>query len=89
MSTKLTLTMDNAVIGRAKRYAHSHHTSVSDLVEKYLDRISGKEWPVPAPLHSPLVDGMTGVVPDDGRKYKELLDEARTERFRQKGIGLV
>ncbi|MDR0587327.1 MAG: DUF6364 family protein [Treponema sp.] len=88
MLTKLTLTMDNTVIGRAKEYARSHNTSVSDLVEKYLDRISGKEWPVLAALHSPLVDSMTGVVPDDGRDYKELLDEARMERFAQKGTGL-
>jgi hypothetical protein len=88
MSTKLTLTMDNAVIGRAKQYAHSRHTSVSELVEKYLDRVSGNERSPLQALHSSLVDGMTGVVSDDGRDYRELLDEARMERFAQKGTGL-
>ncbi|MDR2313024.1 MAG: DUF6364 family protein [Spirochaetaceae bacterium] len=87
MLAKLTLTIDHTVIGRAKEYARSHNTSVSDLVETYLDRISGKERPAPAAPDSPLVDSMTGVVPDDGRDYRELLDEARAERFRQKGIG--
>jgi hypothetical protein len=88
MPVKLTLTMDKALIGRAKKYAHSHHTSVSDLVAKYLDRISGEEQPSLQSLRSPLVDRMTGVVPDDGRDYRELLDEARMERFTQKSISL-
>jgi hypothetical protein len=88
MPVKLTLTMESALISRAKKYAHSHHTSVSDLVAKYLDRISGEDRPSLQSLHSPLVDGMTGVVSDDGRDYRELLDEARMERFVQKGIGL-
>jgi hypothetical protein len=77
--------MDNMVIGRAKKYAYSHHTSVSDLVEKYLDRISVKELPPLQSLRSPLVDGMTGVVSDDGRDYRELLDEARMEKFVREG----
>lgn len=35
--SKLTLSVDHAVIVRAKRYAAAHHTSVSQLVERYLD----------------------------------------------------
>jgi hypothetical protein len=34
---KLTLSVDQAVVQRAKRYAAQRGTSVSDLVERYLD----------------------------------------------------
>jgi hypothetical protein len=37
---KLTLSVDEAVVGRAKRYAASHGTSVSRLVEQMLDLVS-------------------------------------------------
>lgn len=35
MTTKLTLTLDNKVIHRAKRYAKTKGQSVSELVESY------------------------------------------------------
>ena len=37
MLTKLTLSVDERVIARAKRYARAHGTSVSRLVERLLD----------------------------------------------------
>jgi len=42
MDTKLTLKLDKAVIARAKRFAKAHHTSVSKMVERYLDQIRGR-----------------------------------------------
>ncbi len=38
--TKLTLSVEGIVVKRAKRYAASHGTSVSRLVEQYLDLVS-------------------------------------------------
>jgi Family of unknown function (DUF6364) len=38
--SKLTLSVDNRVVARAKRYAAKRGTSVSQLVEQYLDRVS-------------------------------------------------
>ena len=38
--TKLTLSMDEEVVARAKRYAASRRTSVSQLVERYLSAVS-------------------------------------------------
>ena len=38
--SKLTLSVDEAVIERAKRYAARRSTSVSALVERYLDLLS-------------------------------------------------
>ena len=36
---KLTLSVDEKVVGRAKRYAAQHGTSVSRMVEGYLDLV--------------------------------------------------
>jgi hypothetical protein len=40
MTTKLTLSVDSRVVVRAKRYAARRKTSVSKLVEGYLDLVS-------------------------------------------------
>jgi hypothetical protein len=37
--SKLTLSVDPEVVARAKRYAEEHGTSVSQLVERYLDAL--------------------------------------------------
>jgi hypothetical protein len=37
---KLTLSVDPGVVARAKRYAEKQGTSVSHLVERYLDALS-------------------------------------------------
>jgi len=37
---KLTLSVDEKVVRGAKRYAAAHGTSVSSLVERYLDLLS-------------------------------------------------
>lgn len=38
MTVKLNLTIDEAVVKRAKRFAKQHNTSVSKLVEEYLEK---------------------------------------------------
>ena len=48
---KLTLSVDQKVVRSAKRYAAAHGTSVSKLVERYLDLLSrppevGRQPPV-------------------------------------------
>ena len=39
--SKLTLSVDEGVVTRAKRYARKRGTSVSRLVEQYLEMLSG------------------------------------------------
>lgn len=47
MHTKLTLTVEEKIIDRAKQYAQKTGRSLSDLVESYLDNItSAKSEPV-------------------------------------------
>ena len=43
MTTKLTLTVEKAVIEKAKIYARRTGRSLSELVEKYLQNITGDE----------------------------------------------
>jgi hypothetical protein len=38
--SKLTLSVDDRVVARAKKYAAQRETSVSRLVERYLDLVS-------------------------------------------------
>ena len=45
--SKLTLSIDHAVVEKAKRYAKSRRVSVSKLVEGYLDLVS-KSFQTPA-----------------------------------------
>jgi hypothetical protein len=54
-SRKLTLYVNDEIIDRAKRYAKDHDTSVSDLVEQYLNDVSKVDDPVDdcAPIELP------------------------------------
>ncbi|GHV93658.1 hypothetical protein AGMMS50268_41610 [Spirochaetia bacterium] len=85
MVTKLTLTMDKAAIEKAKEYAREKNKSLSKLVEGYLKRLDSREIPLSLKnLHAPITDSLTGLMgPDDGRDYKELLDEARMDWFKR------
>ena len=49
---KLTLSIEKTVVARAKRYAKQHGTSVSEMVEAYLDKVTGPtdEKPHEAPI---------------------------------------
>ena len=63
MNTKLTLKLDSEVIARAKYYAKRRRTSLSKMVESYLDAISREE----DPSITPLVEQLSGVIelPED------------------------
>ncbi len=69
MNTKLTLNLDTEVIYEAKSYAKSHKVSLSKLIENYLNsltRESKKQTSV-----SPLVESLTGIIPNDFDERKE------------------
>ena len=42
MTTKLTLSVEKAIIDKAKRYAEEHNRSLSEIVAKYLDYLTGE-----------------------------------------------
>jgi Family of unknown function (DUF6364) len=74
---KLTLSVDDRVVQRAKRYARQRGVSVSEIVETYLDAVSSppassKSQPDPdAPVLRALRGILKGVDPDDYNKYRD------------------
>ncbi len=60
METKLTLRLKKKVIDQAKKYANDHETSLSKLIENYLEAVtktSDEEDHI-----SPLVKSLSGVI---------------------------
>ena len=60
MDTKLTLILDKDIIERAKSYASTKKTSLSKLIESYLDRVTAEEKSKEE--ISPLVKSLSGVL---------------------------
>ncbi|MEW6548261.1 MAG: DUF6364 family protein [Spirochaetota bacterium] len=83
MTTKLTLTIDKAIIKKAKSYAKAKNKSVSRIVEEYLNNISSGTSPgeFSEVLEAPITESLVGMFSDSGRDYKTILDEIMTERF--------
>ena len=79
MNAKLTLKLNAAVISRAKDYAKRRKTSLSKLVESYLDAITGEEEEV---LITPLVKRLSGVLelPEDFDYRKERMEELQKKQ---------
>lgn len=77
MNTKLTLNLDKTVIEKAKKYAKDHQVSLSKLIENYLDSITKSS--TEKNKISPLVESLTGVIPDgnynDRKDYTDFLSE--------------
>ena len=73
--SKLTLSVDQAVVKRAKRYASQRGTSVSQLVERYLEMLAR---PAPrgdenvTPLLKKLREDFKGVTLDVSQYHKYL-----------------
>lgn len=74
MDTKLTIKLDSDVISRAKRYAQHRKTSLSRLIESYLDSVTKKESDDIE--ITPLVKSLSGVVnlPEDYDYKKDRTD---------------
>lgn len=47
MNTKLTITLDPVVIGKAKQYARQNGRSLSNLIEDYLRALTNESTPSP------------------------------------------
>jgi hypothetical protein len=60
MNTKLTISLDENVIDRAKNYAQSHQISLSRMIESYLDLVT-KEGSERIAI-TPLVESLSGVI---------------------------
>lgn len=73
---KLTLSVDEQVIERARRYSTRHNISISQLVTTYLSQLgSGSNQEL-----SPLVRRLSGILPHDVEieDYRRHLEEKHT-----------
>jgi predicted CopG family antitoxin len=82
MNTKLTLTIEQSVIEKAKKYAQKKERSLSDLIENYLKALTKDEDLKIENELSPTLKSMKGSfkIPKDFDYKKELTDRL-TEKY--------
>lgn len=76
MDTKLTLKLNEDVIEKAKEYAKSKKTSLSDLIENYLQKLTDDKKS--NKTITPLVKSLSGVISltkdyNDKKEYTDYL----------------
>ena len=80
MNTKLTLNLDKDIIESAKDYAKNNHTSLSKLIENYLNSLIIKEDK--KVKISPLVNSLTGIIPYESEEdYKINYSEYLSKKY--------
>jgi len=81
MNTKLTLTIEESVIMKAKLYAKSRKRSLSDIIENYLQMITHEDWDPDIEIN-PLVKSLKGSfkAPTD-LDYKEQLSRGLSDKY--------
>lgn len=62
MDKKLTLSLDDVVIERAKAYARNRNISLSKMIERYLSLVTAPESEKQKEAFTPLVDELSGIV---------------------------
>lgn len=85
MNTKLTLTIDKAVIEQAKAYANKQGSSLSSMIENYLKLVTRNEEKIVAKKElSPIVKSLIGSLkmPVDF-DYKEEVKRMRDEKYQK------
>jgi len=81
MNTKLTLTIEQSVIEKAKRYAKDKERSLSSLIENYLKALTKENNPNEIEL-TPIVKSLKGsfTAPKD-LDYKKELSNRLSEKY--------
>jgi hypothetical protein len=80
MNTKLTLTIEQSIIEKAKVYAKGKGRSLSDIIENYLKAITTEHKP--ANDISPLTKSLRGSFKaPESYDYKEELSKGLSEKY--------
>jgi hypothetical protein len=76
MDTKLTLKLDQDIIEKAKGYAKSRKTSVSRLIENFLQKLTSEDQEDKKEEITPLVKSLSGIInlPSDYDHKKDYAD---------------
>ena len=80
MNTKLTLKINKFTIERAKRYAKERETSLSKMVENYLQALTNKEDKNEG--ISPLVESLSGVIEASNLDHKRAYTDYISEKYK-------
>ena len=81
MNTKLTLTIEQAIIEKAKKYANSKGRSLSNIVENYLKAITKEDYKESIEL-TPIVRSLKGSCKAPKNiDYKKELSKSLTEKY--------
>jgi len=67
MDTKLTLRLKKKTIERGKNFAHKRKTSLSKMIENYLDKLKQRE----EDEITPLVKSLSGLLKGESLEYKK------------------
>ena len=62
MDKKLTLSLNQRIIEKAKEYAKSNKTSLSKMIEAYFDSLTSNQEIVDEIKATPLVESLCGVI---------------------------
>lgn len=83
---KLTLSIDQRIIEKAKDYAKSQGRSISSIFEEYLKSVSSSKIVSKQEELSQIVRELRGSVklPADSKSYKELLEDALLAKYLNK-----
>ncbi|HQQ94759.1 MAG TPA: DUF6364 family protein [Bacteroidia bacterium] len=81
MTTKLTLTIDDAVISVAKKYAKQKGKSLSDIVENYLMSLTSKTRK-PEVISPEILNLMGSLSLPENYDYKKELAKALRKKYR-------
>lgn len=82
MNTKLTLTIEEEIIERAKNYAKKKNRSLSDIIENYLKALTEKEQKTKEQKLNPIIESLKGSfkMPKD-MDYEEKLRERLEKKY--------
>ena len=82
MDAKLTLKLDSGIIEKAKDYASETNTSLSRLIENYLNALTNSKSKTHRKVN-PIVESLTGVIEiDESKDYKKAYAKYLTEKYK-------
>jgi hypothetical protein len=83
MNTKLTLTIEQEIIKRAKAYAKDKNRSLSDIIENYLKMLTKEEQKERPKQLTPIVKSLKGSfkMPKKDMDYKKELRDRLGKKY--------
>lgn len=80
MNTKLTLTIEQEIINKAKKFAKENNRSLSDIIENYLKFLIADKK---TKKNNPIVDSLKGSfkLPNEDIDYKKKLNENLAKKY--------